>query len=171
MRIVGIDPGITGAASLITSGGRSNFPTIKTVDIMTTGDGKKRRIDYRAYRDLLRGWSPDYLYFENVRAFLGQGVMAAGKFGHSIGALEAISACEVDNCVLVLPQVWKRRFGLLHTTKNESLEMVRGFFPDARYFDRVKDHNRADSALIGLYGCERAGLIELAGVEDSGEAE
>jgi hypothetical protein len=158
-KIAGIDPGITGAATLITVG---SGISIITVDIATTGEKKQRRIDYRAYRDLLRRWQPDVLYFENVRAFVGMGVISAGKFGHSIGALEAISACEIDNCHLVLPQVWKRHFNLLKTTKNDSRQLAMTLFPEhAKRLIRVKDHNRADSFLIAVYGAMRQGLLRM----------
>lgn len=162
MRVVGVDPGITGALCLISSGGgRSNFPSIQIVDVPITGEKKQRRIDYRAYRDIIREWAPDYVYFENVRGFLGQGLMAASRFSHTIGAMEGIAACEVDNCVLVLPQIWKKKFNLLHSDKNDSRDMIKSFFPEVKYFDRVMDHNRADAGLIALYGCDRVGMVEL----------
>jgi hypothetical protein len=165
MRIAGIDPGISGAATLLTSGGRSsNFPSLICVDIPTTGckADKDLDIDFRAFRDLLRDWNPDFLYFENVHAFVGQGVVAAGRFMRYVGILEGICACEVDECRFVTPKKWKERFGLLHTDKHAARNMVMGLFPrEAHYFQRVMDHNRADSALIAIYGAERCGMLDL----------
>lgn len=164
MRVAGIDGGITGAASLLTGGG-GIFPTIKTVDLRTTGEGKQRKIDYRWYRDLLRIWKPDVLYFEAARAFLGMGVMSAGRFGHTLGALEAISACEVDECVLVPPQVWKRKLDLLKTAKVDSRQLIIDLFPaSAHLYRRALDHNRADSALVSVYGGIRQGIISLEAI-------
>jgi crossover junction endodeoxyribonuclease RuvC len=159
LKVCGIDPGITGAATLITGG---SGISIVTVDIPITGEKKQRRVDYRAFRDLLRRWQPDVLYFENVRAFIGRGVISAGKFGHSIGALEAICACEVDNCHLVLPQVWKRHFNLLKTTKEDSRQLALKLFPaHAKRLARKGDHNRADSFLIAVYGAIRQGMLRI----------
>lgn len=164
MRIAGIDPGIHGAATLLTGGGRSNFPTLICVDIPTTGckEDKDVDIDFRGFRDLLRDWKPDFLYMENVHAFVGQGVVAAGRFMKGVGALEAIAACEVDECRFVTPKKWKERFGLLHTDKHAARNMIRELFPAAQhFFKRAKDHNRADSALIATYGAERCDMIDL----------
>jgi hypothetical protein len=134
------------------------------VDIPTTGckADKDVDIDFRGFRDLLRDWQPDFLYFENVHAFVGQGVVAAGRFMKGVGALEAIAACEVDNCRFVTPKKWKTRFGLLHTEKTDARNLVMGLFPQsAHFFSRAKDHNRADSALIAIYGAERADMLDL----------
>ena len=163
MRVAGIDPGKNGAACLLSEAGRSNLPTLYCVDIPNTDEGE---IDGRAYRNLLREWKPDFLYFENVHAFVGQGVVAAGVFMRNVGILEGISVCEVDNCVRVTPKKWKSRFGLLHTDKTDARKMVMGLFPKtAHFFKRVKDHNRADSALIAIYGAERCDMLDLRGGE------
>jgi len=134
------------------------------VDIPTTGckADKDVDIDFRGFRDLLRDWKPDFLYFENVHAFIGQGVVAAGRLMRAVGVLEGIAACEVDECRFVTPKKWKDRFGLLHTDKNAARQMVMKLFPkSAHLFERVKDHNRADSALIATYGADRSDLINL----------
>lgn len=164
MRIAGIDPGISGAATLLTSGGRSRLPSMICVDIPQTGckKDKDRDIDFRGFRDLLRDWNPDFLYFENVHAFVGQGVVAAGKFMRYVGILEAIAACEVDNCRFVTPERWKAKLNLLHTDKGDSRKMAARLFPQsAHLFARVGDHNRADSVLIAVYGAERCDMIRL----------
>jgi hypothetical protein len=166
MRVAGIDPGVSGAATLLSSGGRSNLPSLICVDIPTTGCKADKDVDinFRGFRDLLREWSPDFLYFENVHAFIGQGVVSAGRFMRSVGILEGIAACEVAECRYVTPTKWKRRFGLLHTTKIDSREMAMGLFPQAaHYFKRSLDHNRADSALIAIYGAERCDMLDLRG--------
>jgi hypothetical protein len=164
MRVVGIDPGMTGAATLLVSGGRSRLPTILTVDLPTKGckEDKDIEIDPRGYRDLLRAWKPDYLYFENIHAFLGQGVVAAGKMMRAAGTLEGISACEVDSCILVTPERWKAKFNLLKAArKDASCVLMRRYYPGVGFYDRVGDHNRADSALIALYGADRVDMIKL----------
>lgn len=159
MRIAGIDPGKNGAACLLYEAGRSNWPVCHCVDIPNTDEGE---IDGRAYRDLIRDWKPDLLYFENVHAFVGQGVVAAGVFMRNVGILEGISVCEVDRCVRVTPKKWKTRFNLLHTTKIDSRNLAMALFPkSADLFKRVKDHNRADACLIAAYGADRADMIEL----------
>lgn len=168
MRCAGIDPGISGAATLLVSDGRARLPSLICVDIPTTGckADKDVDIDFRGLRDLLRDWKPDFLYLENVHAFVGQGVVAAGKLMRAVGIIEAIAACEVDECRLVTPKKWKTKFGLLHTDKNAGRQMVMRLFPrSAHLFERVKDHNRADSALIALYGADRCDMVDLAGMQ------
>ena len=163
MKIAGIDPGLTGAAALLIESGGS-ISEMRCVDIPTTGcrADKDVEIDFRAFRDLLRDWKPDYLYLENVHAFIQQGVVAAGRFMKAAGALEAIAACEVDNCVLVTPKKWTARFNLHHTDKTANRELVMKLLPKyADLFMLKKSHNKADAALIGLYGCDRCDIIEL----------
>jgi hypothetical protein len=164
MRIAGIDPGITGAATLLAGGGRSNLPSLHCVDLPTREFGERRIIDGRAYQRILMEWAPDFIYFENVHSFVGQGIVAAGVFMQNVGILHGISECAVekDHLILVPPTKWKKRFGLLHTDKNDARKMVVGLFPlAAHFFERVKDHNRADSALIAIYGAERCDMLDL----------
>lgn len=48
---------------------------------------------------------------------------------------------------------WKRRAGLKKgATKKDALYLSRALFRDDKFFKRIKDHNRAEAALIAYFG-------------------
>ena len=111
--IVGVDPGSHGCAAFLTGSGAS--ARIELFDLPYV-DG---HLDYRAYRDLLRRWTPNAAYIKNVwprssrapkNKGAGMGFISASKFMDNVGALKGITACEVDDCHLVTPVSWKRSF-------------------------------------------------------------
>lgn len=166
MKILGIDPGRSGAAALITGGGGFSRE-LEVYDLPFDEEGV---LDYRAYRDLIVRLAPDIAYAENVwprssrapNAKDGMGFITSNKFMKSVGALEGITACHVPDCHKVTPVSWKRRFGLLKTTKTASRTMAATLWPKhAAIFKRVKDDGRAESVLIATYGAERQGLLRI----------
>lgn len=166
MNVLGVDPGRSGAAALITGGGGLRR-TIRIVPLPFDDDGV---LDYRAYRDLLMMWKPDVAYSENVwprskrapAAKDGMGFITANKFMKSVGAMEGITACYVTDCYKTTPVSWKRRFGLLKTSKSASREMFALLWPQyANLVRRSKDDGIAEAGLIATYGAERQGLLKL----------
>jgi len=163
--IVGLDPGAKGCAAFLTGSGAT--ARIELFDLPYV-DG---HLNYRAYRDLLRRWSPNVAYIENVwprssrapnNKGQGMGFVSGSKFMDNVGALKGITACEVDDCHLVTPVSWKRRFNLLKQPKSESRRMFAELMPAcAKLVQRVKDDSRAEAGLISIYGGERQGLFKM----------
>lgn len=171
MKIAGIDIGKKGAAALITSR-RLLAPRFEVVDLPFND----KELNYRAYRDLLRSWQPDWIYIENVWAIprnpfgnsklQGQGIAQAGRFSQTIGAIKAISACEVElgHCILVTPQRWKKLFGLQNhdDAKNAARAILASLITEAApYVRRVKDDGKAEAGLVALYGAVGQGVLRL----------
>ena len=179
MRILGVDVGLSGAAAIFGHrGGPSNFPgLLSCIDLPTTGEGPARRIDCRALAAWLAEWRPEHAYIENATAMpaipdqfgnrrgMGAGTMA--RYMRAVGQTEACVDLSGADIKLVMPAVWKRRFGLVGPDKGNSLDVARDFFPAeaATILKRQKDHNRAEACLIAVYGAERIGIINLSATE------
>lgn len=170
--------GIDGAASFLTERGRS-IPRLDVFDIPTMQRKGKRQIDMRAWHRLLHEWSPDLAYIEwswaiplgglgrGGKEMKGQGIASAGRTQRIHGQIESQvwTATEADP-VYVTSQVWKEFFGLEggQVNKATARDLIVELFPEAmRFFLRAKDHNRAESSLITVYGAHRAGMIKIKG--------
>lgn len=173
MRVVGIDPGLSGAAALICNnvGRRNNFPSVEFCDLPTHEVGDQKEIDVRELARVLHDWKPDATYVEKVHvipvragARVGMGAVAGGKMMSAFGAVCAVCVLytPVGSCFRVPPKVWKGRFDLLHKDKEAARTlMIDLFFEAAGPLKRKKDHNRAEAGLIAVYGAERQGMIDL----------
>jgi crossover junction endodeoxyribonuclease RuvC len=148
--ILGIDPGLDGAAALVHSDTRDM--TI-AVDLPTSGSGPSRCIDEAAFHRWLSSYSIDHCFIENVIGRIGWAAGNNFRFGMACGALRAIVALRGIPYSLVTPGVWKRYHQLIRTDKESSRQRALMLFPkSAHLFERKKDHQRAEAALIALYG-------------------
>lgn len=175
MRVLGVDPGFTGAAAVFghPSGGVSNWPKLIALhDFQTVGDGGAKRIDVLAFQSFVQDWRPDHAYIENANAMpaipddkghrrgMGAGTMA--RYMRCAGHIEATVVCCGITPVMVMPAQWKRRLGLVGPDKRDSIELANELCPDAaRWLKRKKDHNRAEAVLLAIYAAVRADMIEL----------
>ena len=86
---------------------------------------------------------------EQVHSMPNQGVSSTFSFGRAVGVISAV--CELTRYPvhLVTPQKWKKHFHLT-ADKNESLDMARYLWPEARL--TLKKHiNKAEALLIAEY--------------------
>lgn len=174
-RILGLDPGLSSAtAAVFGYPDGSSFPAILGVlDIPTTGDGTTKRINVQAFFDWLETMNPDVAYIEVASTMpsfpdqngvrRGMGIASAGRYLRAAGALEATVELFGIDIVYVQPRTWKRAFELSGPDKGNSLDLIRGLFPHLAdtMFKRQKDHNRAESCLLAVYGAARHDLINL----------
>ena len=77
-------------------------------------------------------------------------VQTQGSLLRSLGAIEAVIECLRIPLQYVRPQKWKAHYGL-GSDKKEALACARRLWPECTDFARVRDHNRAESALIGHF--------------------
>lgn len=174
MKILGVDPGVAGAAALITKRGGSFCAEVR--DIPITMIGNHNAVDGREWQKIIQLFQPDVAYMELTWAIpqrarrgermKGQGVVAAGRTQRSHGVIEGVLQCELPPGQLhyVIANSWKRRFGLIGGEENKptSTALALRFFPDLEpRLKRVKDHNRAEAVLVGVYGAERQGLLKI----------
>ena len=149
--IIGLDCGLSGAIAL-------HDPATGWLEIsdMPTIGATKRTINHRALLDILRsaGDGRHIAWVEQVAARPGQGVSSMFTFGRVFGAVEMACAAAGLEVRFVTPATWKKHFGL-SKDKDASRALACQRFPGAaKSFERARDADRAEAALIALYGAE-----------------
>lgn len=165
MMIIGCDPGLSGAIALIRPGhGLLECADIPSCENGTDG-GMKRWVDVAALRELLTGWAQRHDFArETVIAVLERPIATpqirgrewntpvqtiASQF-ETFGVLRGVLSSRCQPC-FVNPREWKKLYGLAgENAKNEARRIALSLYPDAPVA-RVKDHNRAESILIGHF--------------------
>jgi crossover junction endodeoxyribonuclease RuvC len=155
---IGIDPGLTGAISLI--GNNGEFKEL--IDMPTMAKNKaggvvKNCVNARALHTILMQFAGSddlsiVAFLENVNAMPGQGVSSVFSLGDTFGSIRSVLACCNIETNLIAPQTWKKYFKI-----GKDKEVVRALairlYPEAsEYLKRKKDHNRAEALLIARYG-------------------
>lgn len=152
MKIVGIDPGKTGALALFVEG----HPTA-VIDMPVAIDS----IDGARVYSVLNLWEANEVYIERTHAMPKNGSKAAFSQGDSNGALR--TACHIAKIPLIwVPAMtWQRAAGLgvsgLTDVERKRRSRMRAMelFPGmCDWLNRAKDHNRAEALLIGRHGVQ-----------------
>ena len=151
MRVLGVDPGISGAVVLYTP---------STGAVAAKRDFRGLHDVAKAVRDL--GAHATFAVIEYVSARPGQGVTSMFHFGQStgvpIGIFEALNIPWID----VVPQTWiawvKGYIGMDRMDVFSSCEAALQCAPPAchKLFSRAKDHNTADAFFLALWGAVHA---------------
>ena len=155
MRVVGIDPGLSGAvASAIIEPGSGAAIGVEVHDLPVTDFVDQRKVpDPVGLYDLLRVLHPDLIVLEHVEARPGRGSVSSWRFASGFGA--TLAACQLatdgPRVHLVRPSLWKSALGL-SSDKADSLAAARSAFPSAAdRLKRVKDDGRAEALLLIQY--------------------
>jgi crossover junction endodeoxyribonuclease RuvC len=153
MIIIGIDPGINGAISVI-----ENKKILEVYDTPTMIDGKKNKRQINSaqvtniIKERLNNDKKVVVVVEHVNAMPGQGVTSMFNFGQSFGVIKGICAALSLPIYFVRPSKWKKHFNLIKTNKDASRTKVIEVYPEiSSKLHRKKDSNRADAILIALY--------------------
>jgi crossover junction endodeoxyribonuclease RuvC len=153
MIIIGIDPGISGAISII-----ENKKILEVYDTPTMIDGKKNKKQINSaqvtniIKERLKENKEVVVVVEHVNAMPGQGVTSMFNFGQSFGVIKGICAALSLPIYFVRPTRWKKHFNLIKTNKDASRTKVIEVYPEiSSKLHRKKDSNRADAILIALY--------------------
>lgn len=155
-RVVGIDPGASGALVLLSPEARvlavEDMPTFS----VKVGRANKTRVSAAQLAGALRHWDAehgvDLIVCEEVHAMPGQGVSSMFAFGEALGVVKGVCAALGLPLHMVAPQEWQkatRTRGGKDGARARASELWPG---SAHYFKRVKDDGRADAALIACYG-------------------
>jgi crossover junction endodeoxyribonuclease RuvC len=155
MRIIGIDPGVTGGIALLLDG---ELLAVDPLPVRTRLHGSGQQIDGAA----LMSWIVEHRQGHHCIAILeavasrpGQGVRSVFNFGHSLGVIEGVLGALGVPYHLVSSPVWKRRAGLTGRDKTASRSLAGQLFPDhAERFKRVRDDGLAEAALVARFGQE-----------------
>jgi crossover junction endodeoxyribonuclease RuvC len=154
--IIGIDPGITGAAAFFSNDGRLHAIEDMPLMEVKVGGKTRQRVSGRWFAEVVRQMDRAS-YGGQHRAFLeqvGPSSSAAGSFtfGRSVGVVEGVLAALGIPVTLISPHRWKPAMAP-GNDKNVSRAAAAALFPaHAALFARVKDDGRAEAALIGLFG-------------------
>ena len=150
-RIIGIDPGASGAIALLVSGVLVSVHDMPTVTV-ERNKAQKRQVCPAGLSLLMQQLSPQRATVEKVGAMPGQGVSSMFSFGRSVGIIEGVLAARQIPVTFVTPQSWQKLSGAAKG-KDGSRQRVMELFPSqAHLFARVKDDGRADAVLIALAG-------------------
>ena len=165
MIIFGIDPGVSGAISVL-----RYKKIIEVYEMPTMIDGKKNKrqvngaevtniflkeIKNQQQKELDNEQTfadSAKVAVEHVTAMPGQGVTSMFNFGQSFGAIKGICAALKLPIYFVRPTKWKKHFNLIKTNKDASRTKVIEVYPTiSGKLSRKKDSNKADAILIARY--------------------
>ena len=156
MKIIGIDPGLSGAIAVL-----ENNKVVKIFDIPVMSEGKKnkRQLNSALLVNLLKeNIQKDEdvtVVVEQVNAMPGQGVTSMFNFGQTFGALKGICAALELPIFFVRPSKWKKHFELINSSKDASRTKVIEMYPSfADKLSKKKDVNKSDAILIARFYSE-----------------
>ena len=155
MIIFGIDPGVSGAISIM-----ENKKVLEVYEMPTMIDGKKNKKQINGsqvtniFKERLSSDSDKEIVVvvEHVNAMPGQGVTSMFNFGQSFGVIKGICSALSLPIYFVRPTKWKKYFNLIKTNKDASRTKVIEVYPEiSSKLSRKKDSNKADAILIARY--------------------
>jgi crossover junction endodeoxyribonuclease RuvC len=168
MMIVGVDPGLTGAIALV--GGERGRSLIEVMDMPTRRAGKAKSleldVDALQYALGVARVRSRVLVLERQSAAPGQGVSSVFALGEQYGILRGMALALGFRVELVNPAVWKAAMRLGADKERSRQAAMKAWPGDEVFFGRVKDHGRAEAALLALWGHRTHVLGSIAEVVD-----
>ena len=164
MRIIGIDPGLSGAIAIL-----DDLKIFNIYDMPVMSEGKKNKNQLNSAqlvniikKNILKDNQNTFVIVEQVSAMPGQGVTSMFNFGQTFGAIKGICASLGLPIFYVRPAKWKKHFELLNSSKDASRTKVIEMYPSfSEQLRKKKDVNKADAILIARFFKEsRAHFIE-----------
>ena len=156
MKIIGIDPGLSGAIAVL-----ENNKVINIFDIPVMSEGKKnkRQLNSALLVNLLKEninkEEEVAVVVEQVNAMPGQGVTSMFNFGQTFGALKGICAALELPIFFVRPSKWKKHFELINSSKDASRTKAIEMYPKlSNQLSKKKDLNKSDAILIARFFSE-----------------
>lgn len=149
MHFMGIDPGATGAATIIALDQLERLH-LRILNFKTRNTG----INVYELNSALAIHHFESVYFEDVHSRDGNSAQSNYTFGKNTGYAEAILRLNGYEWRLVLPQRWQKELGLIKrypTTsarKQDHLRKAKSLFPECKDITLAN----ADSVLIAYYG-------------------
>lgn len=158
--ILGVDPGVTGALAFV-----HNDKIVGIIDQSAWCNAHQPYVELRAMLKHL--WKPGRVVIEQQHARatrdahgkVVQGIASTWNYAEHYGILLGCLAAYDVPIHEVDPGVWK---GSMHLDrdKRKSLELARETWPASKdTFKRIKDHGRAEAALLARYGIRFVPLL------------
>lgn len=155
MRVLGVDPGATGALAMLDTDLDALVVRDMPNALVRTGKTQRRQISEVWLADLLHAFDPDHAWIERVHALPRQGVTSSFSFGLAYGLVRGVLAALQVPVSLVTPNEWKRHFRLGPDKHEARLVAARLFPASAHAFARSADDGRAEAALLALFGAQQ----------------
>ena len=156
MKIIGIDPGLSGAIAIL-----ENNKVINIFDIPVMSEGKKnkRQLNSALLVDLIKenikNCEEVAIVVERVNAMPGQGVTSMFNFGQTFGAIKGICAALELPIFFIRPAKWKKHFELINSSKDSSRTKAIEMYPKlSNQLAKKKDVNKSDAILIARFFSE-----------------
>jgi crossover junction endodeoxyribonuclease RuvC len=156
MKIIGIDPGLSGAIAILK---KNKVIDIFDMPVMPEGKKNKRQLNSAQLAKLLKdNIAPEeeiVIVVEQVNAMPGQGVTSMFNFGQTFGAIKGIAAALELPIFFVRPAKWKKHFELINSTKDASRTKAIEMYPAlSDELSKKKDVNKSDAILIARFYSE-----------------
>ena len=153
MKIIGIDPGLSGAIAIMEN---NKVLNIFDMPVMSEGKKNKRQLNsaqlVKLLKDNISKNEDISVVVEQVNAMPGQGVTSMFNFGQTFGAIKGVCAALGLPIFFVRPSKWKKHFELINASKDASRTKVIEMYPSiSDRLRRKKDVNKADAILIARY--------------------
>lgn len=149
MRMLGIDPGLEGALSLIDTDTKTLYVRPMPIWRRVTSATDKSLVDAYALGDLLREWGADEACVEDVWSSSQMGPVSAFSFGDSKGVLRGALGVLGVHIHWVPPSTWKGEMKI-SAVKQHAKKQGHLIFPGCEKLLSTPD--KAESALLALYG-------------------
>ena len=153
MRIIGIDPGLSGGIAIL-----DDLKIFDVYDMPVMSEGKKNKNQLNSAQlvnIIKKNIIPSgdtFLIVEQVSAMPGQGVTSMFNFGQTFGSIKGICAALNLPIFFVRPAKWKKHFDLINSSKDASRTKVIEMYPSiSSRLSKKKDVNKADAILIARY--------------------
>ena len=156
MKIIGIDPGLSGAIAVLQD---NKIKHIYDMPVMPEGKKNKRQLNSAHLAKLIRENIEDQnetvVVVEQVNAMPGQGVTSMFNFGQTFGAIKGICAALGLPIFFVRPAKWKKHFELINSSKDASRTKTIEMYPSlSNQLSKKKDVNKSDAILIARFFSE-----------------
>ena len=156
MRIIGIDPGLSGAIAILDD---NKIKELFDMPVMPDGKKNKRQLNsallVKLIKDHIKNLEDTVMVVEQVNAMPGQGVTSMFNFGQTFGAIKGICAALGLPIFLVRPAKWKKHFELINSSKDSSRTKAIEMYPSiSEQLSKKKDVNKSDAILIARYYSE-----------------
>lgn len=147
MRVIGIDPGATGAIVMLEDG-----TPIEWIEMPVMKIGNATRVNAAAIAEFMHESLAAHVFVESVHSMPKQGVASSFNFGHSAGTVMGVLGALGIPHTLVTPQSWKKAAGLIGTDKDAARARAIQLWPNwTDLHKKGKGQALADAALIARH--------------------
>jgi crossover junction endodeoxyribonuclease RuvC len=153
MRIIGVDPGLTGAIAILDG---NKVINLFEMPVMAEGKKNKRQLNsaqlVSIIKENIKNKEETAVIVEQVNAMPGQGVTSMFNFGQTFGAIKGVCAALELPIFFVRPSKWKKHFELINSSKDSSRTKVIEMYPSlSNQLSKKKDVNKSDAILIARF--------------------